>query len=125
MYIGELVEQGVREFVSMFVPCEVEYAYELESSSNESSATGVAVMRTEDYETALQHFQAAIAEDPEDHASVFCMGVTNELMRDWDSALKQYRRACGMLGVDEEDMTKYLAAKNRVTAHKDRIRKKG
>ncbi len=123
MYIGELVQQGTREFVSMFAPCEVEYAYELESSSNEASAAGVASMRAEDYETAMQHFQAALAEIPEDHRSVFCMGVAGELMGDWDAALKYYKQACGMRGVDEEEMAKYLAAKNRVTAHKDRIRK--
>ena len=125
MYIGELVEEGVREFVSMFVPCEVEYAYELESSRNESSAAGVAALRADDYETAMDHFKAALAEDPEDHRSVFCMGVACELMGDWETALKHYRRASGMLGVDEDEMAKYLAAKNRMAAHKDRIRKEG
>jgi hypothetical protein len=123
-YIGELVQQGVREFISMFVPCEVDYTYHLESSHNESSASGVAAMRADDYETAMQHFQAAAAEDPEDHESVFCMGVTSELIGDRDAALKYYRRVCGMRGIDnEETMPRYLAAKNRVAAHKDRIRK--
>ncbi|MHC4675065.1 MAG: hypothetical protein ACYTF1_21025 [Planctomycetota bacterium] len=123
-YIGELVQQGVREFVSMFVPCEVDYTYNLESSHNESSASGVAAMRADDYETAMQHFQTAIAEDPEDHESVFCMGVTSELVGDRDAALKYYRRVCGIRGIDkDETMPKYLAAKNRVAAHKDRIRK--
>jgi hypothetical protein len=31
MYIGELVERGVRDFVSMFLPTEIETAYTLES----------------------------------------------------------------------------------------------
>ena len=80
-------------------------------------------MRAEEYETAMQHFQAAIAEETKDDRSVFCMGVTSELMGDWDAALKYYKRVCGMRGVDDEEMDKYLAAKNRVAAHKDRIRK--
>lgn len=122
MYIGELVEEGVREFVSMFVPCEVEYTYLLESARTEMSAAGIAALRADDYETAMTHFKNAVAEDPGDHRSVFGMGITSELMGDWDAALKYYRRVSGMLGIDRDDMTKYLAAKNRVAAHKDRIR---
>jgi len=125
MYIGELVEKGVREFVSMFVPCEVEYTYEVKSSGSKASKAGVAAMRAEDYEAAMEHFKAAVAEDPEDHRSVFCMGVVSELTGDWDAALKYYKRACGMLGVDKDEMAMYLAAKDRLARHKDRIRKAG
>ena len=51
------------------------------------------------------------------------MGVTAELMHDWETALKAYRQAASMAKVDKQDMEKYLAAKDRVAAHKDRIRK--
>lgn len=122
-YIGELVEKGVREFVSMFLPCEMDYSYTIHSGKSKASAAGIAMMRSEEYETAMQHFKTAITEDPEDHRSVFAMGITCELMKDWESALKYYKQACGMQGVDKEDMDQYLAAKNRVAAHKDRIRK--
>ncbi len=122
-YIGNLVEQGTREFVSMFVPCEVTYAYELQSSSDENSAKGIAAMRADDLEAAMQFFKAAVAKDAEDHKSVFAMGVCSELMKDWSGALKYYQQAAGMRGVDEDDMGKYLAAKNRVKDHMDRIRK--
>jgi tetratricopeptide (TPR) repeat protein len=123
MYIGELVEKGTREFVSMFVPCEATYAYHLESGSNDASADGVAAMRAENYDIAMQHFKSALAEHPDDHRSVFCMAVVSEMTGDWESALKYYRQACGMRDVDEEDMAGYLDAKDRVAAHKDRIRK--
>lgn len=125
-YIGELVEKGVREFVSMFVPCEMNYSYTLESSSNKSSAGGIAAMRAEDYETAMQRFKAALADEKNsnDHRTVFAMGVCSELMGDWDGALKHYKQACAMLEVPKDEMDQYLAAKNRVSAHKDRIRKK-
>jgi hypothetical protein len=44
-------------------------------------------------------------------------------MKNGDEALKYYRQACGMPGLDEEDQAMYLAAKTRVADHKDRIRK--
>ncbi|HSW44448.1 MAG TPA: hypothetical protein VLM89_02645 [Phycisphaerae bacterium] len=121
--IGELVEQGTREFVSMFVPCEVEYAYQLESGKSEESARGVRLLRSDDLEGAMQSFKAALAEDPEDHRSAFAMGVASEFMKNWDDALKYYRQASGMPNLSEEEQNMYLAAKNRVTEHKDRIRK--
>ncbi len=122
-YIGELVEEGTREFVSQFIPCEAEYSYELESSGNEASAMGVRLMRAEDYDGAVQNFKQALAEDPEDDRSAFCLGVTQELRGDWKEALAAYKRSCAMPGVDEEDMTKYLAAKDRVADQMDRVRR--
>jgi len=123
MYIGELVEQGTREFVSMMVPCEVTYSYDLKSSSNEDSGKGIRAMRMDDYESAMQFFKAALMKEPDDHKSAFAMGVTCELNKDWDGALKHYRQALGMPGLDEDEQAMYTAAKNRVAAHKDRIRK--
>ena len=120
---GELVEEGTREFVSMFVPCEADYTYELKSGKSEESGKGIRSLRMDDYENAMQFFKAAMAKDPEDHRTVFAMGVTSELMKNGDEALKYYRQACGMPGLDEEDQAMYLAAKTRVADHKDRIRK--
>ena len=107
----------------MMVPCEVEYGYELKSSGNEDSGKGIRAMRMDDYESAMQFFKAAVAENPEDHRSAFAMGVAGELMKDWDLALKHYRQALGMPGLDEDEQAMYTAAKNRVAEHKDRIRK--
>ncbi len=120
--IGELVEQGTREFVSMFVPCEVDYTYELTSGASEESARGIRSLRMDDHENAMQFFKAALAKDPEDHRTAFAMGVTCEMMKDWDGALKHYRQAAGMPGLGEQEQAMYLAAKNRVAEHKDRIR---
>jgi hypothetical protein len=122
--IGELVKQGTREFVSMFVPCEVTYKYFLQSGKAKASATGIRLLRADDYDTALQQFKAALAEVPDDHRSAFCAGVTCELKGDWDGALKYYKLAVQMPDVPKEEMDKYLAAKKRVSEHKDRIRKK-
>lgn len=122
-YIGELVEQGTREFVSMFVPCQVEYSYELQSSRSKESASGVLALRAEDYGSAKQFFRSALADDPKDHRSAFCLGVTSELTGDWDSALRYYRQAAAMPGLDDDELRMYLAARDRVSEHKDRIRK--
>ncbi len=121
--IGELVEQGTREFVSMFIPCEVDYAFSLESSNSKLSAQGIRYLRMDDYEAAADAFRAALAENPDDHRSAVALGVTCELMKDWDGALKAYRQAAGMRGLDEEQQLVCIAAKDRVAAHKDRIRK--
>ena len=107
----------------MFVPCEADYSYELKSGKSEESARGIRAMRGDDLEGAMQFFKAARAKDAEDHRTVFAMGVTCELMKNCDDALKYYRQACGMPGLDAEDQAMYLAAKNRVADHKDRIRK--
>lgn len=123
LYIGELVNSGIREFVSSFVPTKVSYTYVVESAKSEESAAGVAAMRSDDLDSAKAHLEAAIAENPEDSRSTFALGIVSELKGDWDAALKYYQQACGMRGVDKELMDMYVSAKNRVAKHKDRIRK--
>lgn len=123
-YIGELVEKGTREFVSMFIPCKVEITMELRSSREDASEDGVAAMRGDDYEAAMNHFKAAVAEESDDHESVFLMGVCCELAGKWDDALKYYRKAAGMKDLDDEEIALYVSAKDRMASHKDRIRKK-
>lgn len=123
MYIGELVEQGTREFVSMFVPCRVEYTYELKSGPGKGSADGILRLRSDDLESAMRLFENAVADKPDDHRSMFALGVTAELMQDWEKALKCYQQVSGMAGLGEEEVNLYLAAKERVKAHKDRIRR--
>lgn len=123
MYIGELVERGTREFVSMFVPVEVEYTYDLESAATKESAAGIRAMRADNYEAAISNFKAAVQNDPNDARSMFAMGVAAEMTQDWDTALKCYRQAAAMPDLDEDVQAAILAAKERVTTHKDRIRK--
>ncbi|MEE8169860.1 MAG: hypothetical protein V3T70_04865 [Phycisphaerae bacterium] len=125
MYIGELVEKGVRDFVGMFIPCEVEQTYELESSRHEESSRGVRLLRADDFEGAMAAFRLAMAEDPDDHATMFCMGVTSEMTDNWDQALGFYRKAAAMSHVDDDELAMYLDAKNRLLEHKNRIRKSG
>jgi len=83
----------------------------------------VRLLRADDHDGALEQFKAALAENPEDHRSAFCAGVTCELKKDWESALKYYRQAAAMPNVDEKEMAMYVAANQRVAEQKDRIRK--
>lgn len=123
MYIGELVEQGTREFISTFAPCQVEYNYELTSGSSKESADGIRALRADNYEGAMSLLQTAVQNDANDHRSAFALGVASELTQDWEGALKWYRQAASMPDLDDSEMAMYLAAKERVAAHKDRIQK--
>jgi tetratricopeptide (TPR) repeat protein len=122
-YIGELVEKGVREFVSTFVPCTVEYTYDLESGSGEGSVDGILALRAEDYERAVARFKTATQDDPKDHESCFAMGVAYEKMGNYDEAEASYKRAVSLPGLDDEEVALYKGAMERVQTHKARIRK--
>lgn len=121
--IGELVEQGVREFVSMFVPTQVKYQVAIESSGNDDSAEGVRKMRGRFYDQAINLFNAAIAKDGGDYRSMFCLAVAYELTGKYDDAINAYRQAASAKGVAEEDAALYAASSARLERHKSRILK--
>jgi tetratricopeptide (TPR) repeat protein len=123
--IGELVEQGTREFVSMFVPTQIAYKYELESSSNENSGEGVRKMRGRFYNEAIGAFNAAIAKESSDYKSMFCLGVCYEMTGKCDDAINYYRQAASAKGVDEKTAAIYQSAADRLGRHKARIARAG
>lgn len=124
-YIGELVEVGVREFVGTFIPQRFEIEYKLRSAKSEASARAIRMLRADEFQAAMEEFQAALRDEKDANSDevVFAMGVTSELMSDWESALKYYRQAAAMPGVDSDDLEIYQSAKQRVLDHKDRIRR--
>lgn len=122
--IGELVEQGTREFVSMFVPVKVKYRYEVASSGDENSALGVRKMRGGFYNEAVVALREAVAKDGNDHKSLFALGVAYEMTGKYDDAIESYRRAASCKGVDQDDAELYRSAADRLAAHKDRIAQK-
>ena len=121
--IGELVQQGTREFVSMFVPCEVTYKYDLESGSSEASGNGIRQLRGGFYEPAIANLREAVAKNGDDHKSQFALGVAYELTGQSDAAVTPPRLPATARGLDPEDAEKYTAAAKRLSDHKDRIRK--
>jgi HSP20 family molecular chaperone IbpA len=117
LYIGELVEQAVREFVTRFVPRELERSYKMKASEESPAATGIRLMRADDFSGALEQFKQAMMVDGEDDKPVFYAGVAAEMAGDHEKALDYYRRAAAMPGVGKDDLEVYLEAKERLTEH--------
>lgn len=119
-FIGELVERACREFVGKMAPTRVAFPYEIIGRGKNGEAA-VRAIRADDYATAMRMFEAAHQDKPEEHDTVFALGVTCELAGDYSRALESYRKLVAMEDVDEDDLPMYLEAKQRLTAHLPRI----
>lgn len=115
--IGAAVENGARQFLSKLVPCSVWYEVEVKSSDNENCAKGVALLRGDMAEEALEQFKSALAENPDDHQAAFAAGVACEKTGKYAEALDYYKRACVA-----ENKPEYLEAKKRMSENAGRIR---
>jgi len=91
--IGEIVEDQLKRFLVKFVPTEIEATCKVKASGHEMSVEGVRAMVIDDYETALSNFKQAIAEDRDDHKSLFGAGVCCEKLKKYGEALKYYKQA--------------------------------
>ena len=107
--IAACVEEAIIEFLSHLVPCDYEFELHIESSHNEQCANGVKMIRGEDWEGALQAFQAALAEDSQDDRAAFGAGVVCEKLGKYEEALKYFRNACVI-----QDELEYAEARDRV-----------
>jgi len=116
--IGALVERGAREFVSMLMPCRIDVDTEVESSGNKNCAEGVRLLRAEAYPAAISAFQAAMADDPNDHRAAYGAGVACEATGQFESGLKYYNKACA-----GENNRMYAEARDRMKTYGSRIRK--
>lgn len=123
-FIGELVERACREFVGKMAATRVAYTYEIIGRGKEGESA-VRAIRADDYATAVRLFEAAHQEEPEEHDTVFALGVTYELAGDYPRALECYRRLVSMEDMDEDNLPVYLEAKKRLTAHLPRIIRPG
>jgi hypothetical protein len=116
--VATLVERGAREFVSMLMPVRVEVEAEVVSGGNPNSSEGVRRMRAEDYQGAIEAFNAALAENPNDHRSAYGAGVAAEASGKLDMALSFYNRACAA-----QDNRIYMEARDRAKSFNGRVRK--
>lgn len=116
--IATLVERGAREFVSMLMPVRVDVEAEVQSSSNLNSAEGVRRLRAEDYSGAIDAFNAALAENPNDHRSAYGAGVAAEAMGNIDQAVNFYNRACAA-----QNNATYTEARDRAKSFVGRVRR--
>lgn len=116
--VATLVERGAREFVSMLMPVRVDVEAEVQASSNPNSAEGVRRLRAEDYAGAIDAFNAALAENPNDHRSAYGAGVAAEAKGDIDIAVNFYNRACA-----GQNNATYTEARDRAKSFTGRVRK--
>ena len=116
--IGALVERGAREFVSQLMPCRIDVETEVESSGNKNCVEGVKLMRAEAYREAISAFQAAIAEDSNDHRAAYGAGVACEATGQFEAGLKYYNKACA-----GENNRTYADARDRMKTYGSRMRK--
>lgn len=116
--VATLVERGAREFVSMLMPVRVDVEAEVLSGGNPNSSEGVRRLRAEDYQGAIEAFNAALAENPNDHRSAYGAGVAAEAAGSMDMALNFYNRACA-----GQDNRTYVESRDRVKAFNGRVRK--
>lgn len=119
-FIGELVERATQEFVSMLVPVQVQYTYEL-TARRSASEEALRALRADDYDRALAGLERNLIKYSDDHECMFAAGVVCELMGRPQEALQWYRRALSTKGVDSDEERVYSAAKDRLTAHLGRI----
>lgn len=108
--IGGMIERQAQEFMSKFVPMEIQSSVEVTPSKHEKSIAGVRCLVTDDYESSLTNFKQAIAENQDDHKSLFGAGVCCEKLNRLDEARKYYKLAQSL----DTDEPKYKAAVERV-----------
>lgn len=116
--IGALVERGAREFVSKLMPCRIDVETEVESSGNKNCVEGVKLLRAEAYREAIAAFQAAMAEDPNDHRAAYGAGVACEATGQFEAGLKYYNKACA-----GQNNRTYADARDRMKTYRSRVRK--
>ncbi|HOA75588.1 MAG TPA: hypothetical protein PL151_19125 [Phycisphaerae bacterium] len=119
-FIGELVERCTQEFVSLLVPVQVSYTYEL-VARHSASEEALRLLRADDYERALANLEKDVRKYPDEHEPMFAAGVVCELMGRPQDALNWYRRALACKDVDDDEQRLYTSAKDRLAAHLGRI----
>jgi tetratricopeptide (TPR) repeat protein len=110
--IGDIVRKQIQDFMVKFVPTEIKAQCEVKAGGHEMSTEAVRALVVDDYETALNGFRQAIAEDVDDHKSLFGAGVCCEKLENYAKALKYYKQARSI----KPKETQYGAAVKRVSA---------
>jgi hypothetical protein len=116
--VATLVERGAREFVSMLMPVRVDVEADVQASTNPNSSEGVRRLRAQDYSGAIDAFNAALAENPNDHRSAYGAGVAAEAAGNVDMALNFYNQACA-----GQNNSTYAESRDRVKSFTGRVRK--
>lgn len=107
--IEPLLTMAIRTFLSRLIKIHVDVTEELESSSNKDCQRAVALMRAEEYESALGAYKLALDKSSSDHRATFGAGVACEATGRFDDALDYYKQA-----VILDESPRYIRARDRM-----------
>ncbi|MBX3395486.1 MAG: hypothetical protein KF841_08960 [Phycisphaerae bacterium] len=119
-FIGELIERASREFVSMIAPVRATYIYPVEIRGKDAEPA-IRMMRADDYDGAIRVLERAYEKKQKETDLLFTLGLIHEMIGDRTRALDIYRQCVSARKVDEDKLETYIAAKDRLNAHMDRI----
>ena len=107
--VSLLIDQCVDEFLAKISPHEVPVTEKLRKGKTKTVQTGNKLAAAGDYREALECYEAAIQESPDDHGAAFNAGVMHEALGELEKAEELYDRAFQM-GREEQ----YVFARKRV-----------
>ena len=119
-FIGELVEQAAREFVSRISPVRATYIYPLEISGKEGEPA-IRALRADDYRGAADILSRAYEKKQKETDYLFGLGLIHEMVGRPQEALDIYRQLVSHPKVKDKKLDVYMAAKDRLSADIDRI----
>ena len=107
--LSQLIDQCVDEFIVKISPHQVTVSEKLHRGKSDGVRTGNTLALAGDYAEALEAYQVAIREKPDDHEAIFDAGVACEAMGQMDKAEEFYDRAFKL-----KPKQQYVMARKRV-----------
>ncbi len=107
--ISRLIDECVREFLSKVCPHEVVVTEKLQSGKSKIVSTGNKLAVAGDYEEALDCYQQALGQRPDDHGAAFNAGLMHEALGRGKKAEEFYDMAFRI-----KPSEKYVFARKRV-----------
>ena len=107
--ISKLIDECVAEFLGKISPHEVSVVEKLQKGKSKACDTGNKLATAGEYAEALECYQRAMQERPEDHGAVFNAGLMHEAQGHLTQAAELYDKAFKM-----EPEEQYLLARKRV-----------
>jgi tetratricopeptide (TPR) repeat protein len=107
--VSQLIDQCVADFVATISPHQVVETVELLGGKSDAVKTGNTLAAAGDYAEALEAYEIAISQNPQDHEAIFNAGVAHEALGQLDQAHDCYDRAFKI-----KPEAGYVAARKRV-----------
>jgi len=107
--VSDLIDQCVEEFVARISPHEIRVVERLRGGKSDAVKTGNKLTMAGDYAEAVEMYEAALREKPDDHEAAFDAGVACEAAGKLDKAEEYYDRAFKLKPEEQ-----YVQARKRV-----------